>query len=324
VVVIETRASRVGAALVALVMAAHPGVGSRPAEAQSRASTWVHPLTAWGDPDLSGTWPITDLNGTPLQRPVEFGDRRWLTDEEFAARVAQIEALRERTAGAWAEIGRANRRTSLIVEPPDGRLPPPTDEGRRRAARMTSTWSDMIFNGVEDFNALDRCVTRGLPASMFPFMYNSGIQILQAPGYVAIRLEIVHETRIVPVDGRPALSPAIRQWLGEPRGHWDGNTLVVETANFNGRTPMTIVGPGGGGIPTSEALRVTERFTRVAGDTIEYEILTDDPVVLAGPWKAAFPLTRDPAYEIFEYACHEGNQAILNALRNSRFLESRR
>ena len=157
---------------------------------------------------------------------------------------------------------------------------------------------------------------------MFPFMYNSGIEILQAPGYVVIRLELIHETRIVPLDGRPRLSAGIRHWLGEPRGRWEGQTLVVETTNFNGRSPMMIVGPGGNPIPTSESLRVVERFTRVDADTIDYELAVDDPVVLTRPWKAAFPWRRNPGYYLYEYGCHEGNQAIFNALRNSRYLEA--
>ena len=283
---------------------------------------WTPPVTSWGDPDLTGRWPVTHLNGTPVQRPAEFGDRRLLTDQEFAKRQADIAANRIRLAGAWAEVGEANRLTSLVVDPANGRLPPLTDEGRKRAAAMTSSWSDMLFASVNDFNALDRCMTRGMPASMFPFMYNSGIEILQAPGYVVIRFELIHETRVIPLDGRPRPAAAIRFWLGEPRGRWEGRTLVVETTNFNGRTPMLIVGPGGGGIPTSESLRVIERFTRVDEDTIDYDMTVEDPVVLTRPWKAAFPLKRDPDYYLFEYACHEGNQAISNALRNSRHLES--
>ena len=285
---------------------------------------WVHPRTEWGDPDLTGMWPLTHLNGTPLQRPAAFGERRFLTDEELTAREAQLAATRERLAGAWAEVGEANRLTSLLVEPPDGRLPALTPEGQRRSALMTSTWSDILFDDFEDFNALDRCITRGMPTSMFPFMYNSGVEILQAPGYVVIRFELIHEARIVPLAPRPVLSSDVRLWLGEPRGRWEGTTLVVETTNFNARTPMTIVGPGGTPIPTSESLRVVERFTRVDDDTIEYEIAVEDPVVLTKPWKAAFPLERDPDYYIFEYACHEGNQAISNVLRNSRYLESQR
>jgi len=303
--------------LVALV-----SVCSIPGAAQTGSKLWTPPTTSWGDPDLTGMWPVTHLNGTPVQRAAQFGERRLLTDQEFADRQKQIAATTERTAGAWAEIGQANRLTSLVVEPSNGRLPPLTEAATRRSRTMTSSWSDMLFNRIEDFNALDRCITRGLPASMFPFMYNSGIEIVQAPGYVVIRLEIVHETRIVPLDGRPHLSTGLRQWLGDSRGRWEGRTLVVETTNFNGRFPMMIQGPGGGAIPTSESLRVVERFTRVDADTIDYEMAVEDPVVLTTPWKAAFPWKRDPDYYIYEYGCHEGNQAISNTLRNSRYLES--
>ena len=290
--------------------------------AQAPLRNWTPPMTSWGDPDLTGVWPLTHLNGTPVQRPAEFGERRLLTDQEYLKRQADLTANRIRLAGAWAEVGEANRLTSLIVDPPNGRLPPLTDEGRRRAAAMTSSWSDMLFASAADFNALDRCMTRGLPASMFPFMYNGGVEILQAPGVVAIRFELIHETRVIPLDGRPRLGGALKHWLGEPRGRWEGRTLIVETTNFTGRTPMLIVGPGGSGIPTSESLRVVERFTRVDDETIEYEMQVEDPVVLTRAWKAAFPLKRDPDYYLFEYACHEGNQVIGNALRNSRYLEA--
>jgi hypothetical protein len=279
-------------------------------------------MTPWGDPDLSGVWPIDHLNGTPVQRAAAFGERRTLTDQEYAQRESQLAATKERVAGAWAEIGLPNRLTSLVVEPPNGRLPALTEEGRRRSATMTSSWSEMLFNRVEDFNALDRCITRGLPASMFPFMYNSGIEIVQAPGVVVMRLELIHEARVIPLDGRPRLSGGIRQWLGEPRGRWEGRTLVVETTNFNGRSPMMIVGPGGAPIPTSESLRVVERLTRTGDDTIDYELSVEDPVILTQPWKAAFPWQRNSSYYLYEYGCHEGNQLIANALRNSRHLEA--
>jgi hypothetical protein len=187
---------------------------------------------------------------------------------------------------------------------------------------MTSSWSDMLFDRVDQFNSPDRCITRGLPASMFPFMYNSGMEIVQAPGVVVLRHELIHEIRIIPVDGRAPLSPALRHWMGESRGRWEGTTLVVDTTNFNGRSPMMIVGPGGNSIPTSQSLRIVERFTRVANDRLDYELSVEDPVVLTAPWKAAFPWTRDPGYYIFEYGCHEGNQAIVNAMRNSRYLEA--
>jgi hypothetical protein len=305
-------------ALTAAILA----FGHHPGYAGQQQKAWTHPRTPWGDPDLTGSWPITDLNGTPVQRPANFGERRLLTDDEYAQRVKQIETTRERTAGAWAEIGQPNRLTSLVVEPANGRLPPLTAEGRRRAATMTSTWSEMLFDRFDQFNPLDRCITRGLPASMFPFMYNSGMEIVQAPGYVALRLELIHETRMIPVDGRAPLSAALTQWMGDSRGRWEGTTLVVETTNFNGRSPMMIVGPGGNPIPTSESLRIVERFTRVSDDRLDYELAVEDPVVLTEPWKAAFPWTRDSRYYIYEYGCHEGNQAIINVLRNSRYLEA--
>jgi hypothetical protein len=274
-------------------------------------------------------WPIDRLNGTPVQRPESFGERRLLTDAEFAERVERLETLNARYddeiasnkmgIGHWAEMGQPNRLTSLIVEPANGRVPPLTPEGERRSATMTSSWSNIPFDEVSDFNALDRCITRGLPASMFPFMYNSGIEIMQAPGYVVIRLELVHETRVVPVDGRAALAPEIRHWLGESRGRFEGGTLVIETTNFNGESPMLIVGPGGKPIPTSTELKIVERLTRVAADTIDYEIAVEDPVVLTAPWKAAFPLVRDDDYRFFEYACHEDNSAIRNFIVTSRF-----
>jgi hypothetical protein len=311
--------------------AALVGCRGEPEAGTAAGSTGAYkaPRTAWGDPDLTGMWPIDTLNGTPVQRPPDLGDRRFLTDDEFAARVERLRGLNARYdeeiasnkmgAGHWAEMGEPNRLTSLIMEPANGRLPALTAEGERRSATMTSSWSDIPFDEVTDFNALDRCITRGMPASMFPFMYNSGIEIMQAPGYVVIRLELVHETRIVPVDGRQPLAAEIVQWLGESRGRFEGDTLVIETRNFNGETPMLIVGPGGKPVPTSREMRIVERLTRSGEDTIEYEIAVEDPVVLTAPWKAAFPLQGDPGYRMYEYACHEDNSAIRNFIVTSRF-----
>ncbi len=305
-------------------MFALPAVG----QAQG-GDAWRVPRTSWGDPDLRGMWPVTHLNGTPVQRPPEYGERRLLTDEEFAERAARLAALNARYddeiesnkmgIGHWAEMGRPNRLTSLIVEPANGRLPSLTATGERLSAAMRSSWSDIPFDSLADFNVLDRCITRGMPASMFPFMYNSGIEIRQAPGYVVIRLELIHETRIIPVDGRPPLAGEIRPWLGESRGRFEGDTLVVETTNFNGEAPMTIVGPGSKPIPTSTAMRIVERFTPVDADRIDYEVVVEDPVVLTAPWKAAFPLERDSGYEFFEYACHEDNYTIRDFITTSRF-----
>lgn len=301
------------------------------AETTSAPSEWVTPRTPWGDPDLQGMWPLDYINGTPVQRPPEFGERRYLTDEEFAERAARLAALNARyeqeiatnrmDMGHWAEMGQPNRLTSLIVEPATGRVPPLTDEGRRRAATMTSSWSDIPFVDIADFNPLDRCITRGMPASMFPFMYNSGIEVHQAPGYVVIRLELIHEARIVPLDDRPPLDEAIRQWMGDSRGRFEGDTLVIETTNFNGLSPMLIVGPSGNPIPTSRSLRIVERLTRVAHDTIDYELEVEDPEILQAPWKAQYPWRLDETFKIFEYACHEGNTVIpslINATRAAR------
>jgi len=324
------RRSRKAWWLPALFGAAASSCGQAPPAAEPAVpSAYSAPRTAWGDPDLQGMWPIDKLNGTPVQRPESFGDRRFLSDEEFAERVERLRGLNARYdqeiatnkmgIGHWAEMGQPNRLTSLIVEPANGRVPALTIEGERRSATMTSSWSNIAFDKVSDFNPLDRCITRGLPASMFPFMYNSGIEIVQAPGYVVIRLEIVHETRVIPVDGRTALAPEIRQWLGESRGRFDGDTLVIETTNFNGESPMLIVGPGGKPIPTSRDLKIVERLTRVGDDAIDYEIAIEDPTVLTEPWKAAFPLERDADYQFFEYACHEDNSAIRNFIVTSRF-----
>jgi hypothetical protein len=318
--------------IVPAVAAALVGCSGEPGG--GAGSAYAPPRTAWGDPDFTGMWPIDKLNGTPVQRPQSFGDRRYLTDQEYAERVERLRTLNARYDdeiaankmgnGHWAEMGQPNRLTSLITDPADGRLPPLTAEGERRSAAMTSSWSDISFDEVADFNALDRCITRGMPASMFPFMYNSGIEILQAPGYVVIRLELVHETRLVPLDGRPPLSGEIVQWLGDSRGRFEGNTLIIETRNFNGETPMLIVGPGGKPIPTSRDLLVVERLTRVGADTIDYEIAVEDPVVLTEPWKAAFPLQRDDTYRMFEYACHEDNSAIRNLIQTSQFARRQR
>jgi hypothetical protein len=291
---------------------------------------WTAPLTPWGEPDLAGTWPIDHMNQTPVQRPASFGTRRFLTDEEYAQREAQLAAMASRYdeedasdrmgMGHWVESGDPNRLTSLIFDPPNGRVPPMTDYGQAVSATMTSTWDDKPFYTLADFNPLERCITRGMPASMFPFMYNSGIQIVQSPGYVVINLELIHEARIIPTDGRAALAPEIKQWMGESRGRWEGNTLIVETTNFNAGSPMLIVGPGGGKVPTSEQLRIVERLTRVSDNEIDYEIHVEDPQVLTGTWTAGYPWRLNPDYEFFEYACHEDNVQLRYLLEHAQSL----
>lgn len=325
------------AGITAATLALAPGRDAL-AQAVGPDPSWQQPVTAWGDPDLQGMWPIQHMTMTPLERPPEFGTRAVLTDEEFAART---EAIDERNAaydeeidqsqmgmGHWREAGQVpQRQASLIVDPPDGRLPALTPAGRAKSDTMRSSWMDIPFDHYTDFDSWDRCITRGMPPSMMPMQYNNGIEIIQSPGFVVIRLEMIHETRIVPVDGRPSLDPAIVQWMGESRGHWEGNTLVIETTNFNGRTPMTnVVTPGAppeNDIPTSESMRIVERFTRVNDDTINYEIETIDPEMMAASWTVAYPMRRDPGYRFFEYACHEDNHAVRNYIETHRYERAR-
>lgn len=328
----KLRRIMLSAALLALAFHSH-SIAQSPLELAVAAGApapppgWTVPRTAWGDPDLRGTWPLDAVGRTPTERPPTLGTKAYLNDQEYAAAVAQAENTArnydredaEGTIGSghWFEWGRPLRQTSLIMEPANGRIPPLTAEGERMSAAMRSSWNVLQFDKVSDFNSLDRCLSRGLPSSMTPFPYNNGIQVFQAPGYVVLRLEIVHETRIIPLDGRPHMPAAIRNYLGDSRGHWEGNTLVIETGNLTGETPMNIVGPGNKPIPTSKAQKVTERLTMTGPNTIFYEALVEDPVVLTAPYKLAFPWTRDENYKLFEYACHEGNTVVPNYIKST-------
>jgi hypothetical protein len=302
---------------------------------------YTPPRTAWGDPDLQGLWPGTAMVGVPLQRATEFGNRNVLTDAEFAARQAAASKQSEEdnaefdidnvppevvamgTVGGpvsppphWLERGEPSRQASLIIDPPDGRMPPLTPEAQARiAARQAARSGRGPADSYEDRSNYDRCITRGLMGSVLPVIYNNGNQIVQTPGYVVIRNEMIHETRIVPLDGRPHVSSSIRTFLGDSRGRWDGNTLVVETTNF---TDKTAIGVNGGGNAHSNALRITERFTRVAPDTLQYEATIDDPRTWTRPWTLSFPWKQDPTYGFFEYACHEGNYSLFNILSGHR------
>lgn len=292
-------------------------------------------LTEWGEPDFRGGWPIDHLNGrTPLQRAPEHGNRQLLTQEEFEARAQMVAALEQRYQnedssgtmgiGHWAEVAAANRRTSWITSPANGRLPAFTPEGQRLSDAMRSTWvPGQSFDTWHDFDSWDRCITRGLPASMFPFMYNNGMRIFQAPGVVALQMEMVHETRIIYTDGRPPIPTQIMHWLGESRGHWeDHNTLVVTTTNFQPGPSATNIGttgsPPNNKTPVSNSARMVERFHMVGPDEIIYEFTWEDPVVFAEPWSARLEWQRDEDYQIFEYACHEGNVQIRNYINASR------
>jgi hypothetical protein len=287
--------------------------------------------TSWGDPDLQGIFTTDDEVRVPVERPRELGTRAVLTEEEMAARLREAEkrarddkkerkALAEDQTGDgpehWYEQGKAiSRRTSLIIDPPDGRLPPLTDEGKRRLADQQSrgSFAKRLWEGPEALDLRDRCITRGVPNTWFPSAYNNGFQIVQSPGYVAILQERLHEARIIPLDGRAHLASDVRQWIGDPRGHWEGDTLVVETTNFSEKSEFR--GAGGN-------LRVVERFRRVDADTVTVEFTVNDPTTWTKPWTAMLTGKRDPDYwQIFEYACHEGNYGMINILSGARAQE---
>ena len=291
------------------------------AEAQAAVvtdSSWKPPLTAWGHPDLQGIWTTDDMRGIPQQRPTEFGTRRYLTDEEFAARGTQREGARQtQDRGAVGtfrneEGTRTFGYTSMVIDPPDGRFPPVLPEARQR--RMGGTFGVGPWNTMQDFSLYDRCITRGVVGSFGPAVYGNGARILQTPDTVVIAYEMVHDTRIIPLDGRQPLAASIHQYMGDSRGRFEGNTLVIESANFTDKTAL-------GGVRHSEQLRLTERFTRIDPEMIDYEIRVEDPLTWERPWTMRMTITQQPGYEIYEYACHEGNMAMRNILSAERAYE---
>ena len=296
----------------------------RPAGAPATVKPYTPPKTPWGDPDLQGLWPGS-LN-IPLQRPESFGDRNTLTDEELQAR-NEAEAKRVE-GGHWIEYYAAVRQASLIVDPKNGRFPPMTPEAQKRNREMRDGLGPPSLSGVEkradsflDFDLWGRCITKGLIGSMIPGnLYNKGNQILQEPGYFIIRNEMVHETRVVPLDGRPHLPPAIRSYMGDGRGHWEGNTLVVETTNF----VKDIAVNGINFALLTDQLRVVERFTRTAPDELSYDATVEDPGTWTRPWTMHVPFKLDPTYTIYEYACHEANYGLLDILKGAREEEKKK
>ncbi len=295
------------------------------------AADFASPKTSWGEPDLRGTWPINHLISVPLERNKQYGDRLYMNDDEFAKAEASTKARDERFQGgpipSADAAGKAMKQTSLIVDPPDGRFPPLTDYGKQLQAGMHGSYKtdQTVFDSVDDFSSWDRCITRGLPVSMEPRNYNNGIRIFQSPGYVVITLEMAHEARVIPTKGAAPLPGQIKQWMGESRGHWEGNTLVVETTNFGhgtsiGMTSAGVPGSPGPLQPSSDDLKIIERFTRTANDTIEFEMKVVDPKVLApGSFTVKYPMYLDNSYALYEYACHEGNTAVRNYIEASRF-----
>jgi hypothetical protein len=321
-------------AIVALVPEAAAGQGT---------SGWTAARTPWGDPDLQGTY--TNKTITPLQRPRELADRELLTEEEAAnlerETVDRNERLllqpAERTVAGgnvgaynnfWLDGGtKPTGRTSLIIDPPDGRIPPLTPEAQRReAARAEARRARGPADSWEDLELNDRCLVWSAGPPMLPSAYNNTFMVFQTPGYVVIQVEMIHDTRIIPLDGRPHLPPRIRQWLGDMRGHWEGDTLVVETTNL-ARTEANAAAVGGDPIllraangRSDDTARVIERFTRVDADTISYEFTIEDPTRWTRSFSGEFPFTRTDEL-LFEYACHEGNYSMTNILAGERAQE---
>lgn len=292
---------------------------------------WQVGRTAWGDPDLQGVW--NNTTNTPFERPADLAGKTFLTDKEIGDRVARRRASRDSgstPAGDpgtyndfWRDEGITTNRTSLIVDPPDGRIPPLTPEARRReAARAAVRHTRGPSDSWEDRNRWERCLSRGLP--MYPGSYNNNFQIFQIPGYVVILLEMIHEVRVVPLDGRP--HGKIRQWLGDSRGRWEGDTLVIETINFVDKLDGETYLPSHRGNlfqhrGSGETLRVLERFTRIAPDQIDYSFTMDDPATFTRPWTAVIPMKPENG-SIYEYACHEGNYGLVNMLKGARVQEA--
>jgi hypothetical protein len=310
--------------LTALIGAAVLRPANLAGQSAAAKKPWTLSRTPWGEPDLQGKWSYATI--TPLERPNGQASKEVLTGEEVAAlnegaktdadrRDGGAEADMARAYNAyWYDRGKSIGRTSLIVDPPDGRLPALTAEGRRRLAANEEAERTHPYDSWEDRPLQERCIVyHGVPP--LPTGYNNTYEIFQTPGSVVILDENIHDVRVIPLDGRPHLNPGIRQWNGDSRGHWDGNTLVVETTNYSPRTTFRFP-------VAAETLHAVERFTRVAADRIDFRFTITDSTTYTRPWTVSLPLAGLPDYHIFEYACHEGNYSIRNVLSGARAQEA--
>jgi hypothetical protein len=311
-------AASVGAALALSLSSAalHAQAPPTAARATAAGSAAVQ-RTPWGDPDIGGMYTTDDMRGIPRERPDEFGTRRYLTNEEYAARVKRDNESREREdsrPGAFRnDVGtRSFRQTSLVVDPPNGKIPALTAEGeKRRAARVRGSFGEGPFHTLEDFTLYDRCITRGAVGSHGPAIYGNGLTIVQGPGVVAISYEMVHDTRIVPLDGRPHIAAKTQQYMGDARGRWEGDTLVVETANFTNKTAIS-------GAQHSEDLKHVERIKRIDAETLEYQVTVNDPKTYTKPWTMVMNFVAEPNKGHLPYECHEGKLGLRNILSAER------
>jgi hypothetical protein len=292
---------------------------------------WRPSRTAWGQPDMTGAWTSDSVHGVPRDRPAQFGRRMFLTEDEFAQREKAEAATRvqaSQAVGFGNSAGRDRqwrgditfRLTSQIVAPQDGRTPAFTPEAqKRRATRDRGSFGSGPFDTPEDFTLYDRCVTRGIVGSVLPVNYGNGNTILQTPDSFVVAYEMIHDTRIIPVDGRASLSPNVRQYLGDSRGRWQGDTLIVETTNL---TDKTSIGPNGNGLRHSESMRLVEHFTVIADGALLYDVTIDDPKTYTQPWTIAVPLVSTPGFQTLPYECHEGNNVVAGALGGDRKYEA--
>ena len=303
-----------------------------PAEQTAAAATqrnWKPSRFSWGHANLEGTFTSRDMQGIPLQRPDQFGTRQFLTADEFRERMnagpggfaafvtqqSEDASRIELSALDSTETGtRVFGYTSYVIEPLDGKVPAFTDEGQRRAADRGQ--ANGPFFTTEDFSYYDRCISRGVTGSIMPSLYGDAMRIIQSPTEVAISYEMLHDTRVIPLDGRAQASAGVRQYMGSSVGHFEGDTLVVETTNFTDELAV-------GRMPHSEDLKLTERFTRIDPDMIDYVVTVDDPRTYQAPWTFRLTLTTQPDYEVLEYSCHEGNTFIRTALRAEQQFQQR-
>ena len=307
--------------------------------AATAAAAQTAPRTPWGAPDLQGIWDFRTI--TPLERPEDLGDKAFLTPEEAAAleqeaverdvELWEREAQRTEAGGNvgaynnfWMDRGTRpieTRRTSLITDPPTGRFPALSETGAARAEERRTYLAEHPADSYRDRNTSDRCIVgfnAGPPIT--PLAYNQNMQLFQTPDHVVIHTEMVHTSRIVPLDGRPALDAGIRLWSGDSRGYWEGDTLVVESANFNDERRWIPLTSGGSGVASTEDMTLVERFTRLDDDTLEYTFTVTDPDTWATPWTASMPMQRTDTL-LFEYACHEGNYSMEGILSGARAAE---
>ena len=319
--------------------------------AKAKDPNWKAPRTSWGHPDLEGTWTSDDMRGIPTSRPAAQGERESLTPEEFARRAGGDEASRDRAVNQETllrnEFGvRTFGYTSFIVDPPNGQMPALTQaaSARRKAIANQGTFGGGPWDDFDDFTLYDRCITRGVPGSVMPVLYGNGLRIMQTPNEVVISYEMVHDTRVIPLDpstlrepegrpeqgrgttssgsprseprgdGRRHIGAGIKQYIGDARGHFEGDTLVVETTNFTNKTAVN-------GAPHSEKLKLTEWFTRIDPEMIDYRFRVEDPDTFTAPFTMRLTITGQPGYELYEYSCHEGNTAVGQALSGERAYE---